>query len=398
MYHWAAVSGPASTQRSAAPPLGHHRAATVGTPHPALDGTDALRPSWLLHTFLLVSGRRIHQLSIIRCAIREAMKPRLPRGRLGTETQAWAPFFPPLSIPQGKAALIRQRSMATSRLIAKKRDPVVHGGRSLVSLPSRLFLRSPHAHVDRGVPLSEALLMHDKWLEKKGIKHKNFAVVTWSNWDCRVMLESECKFKRIRKPPYFNRWINLKVPFQEMFQGVRCNLKEAVQLAGLTWEGRAHCGLDDARNTARLLVHLMDMGFKFSITNSLMSQTSEFPVKYETSRNLLLDQNQHTQKPKELVGGPFQFHPFVNSGGKERQMFCYCGVLSSKCVVRKPGPTQGRCFFGCGNWTASRRAMDQVIQPMFLPRTAVMPPCLEREHPQPVVMTAAGCKCPLLAA
>lgn len=34
-----------------------------------------------------------------------------------------------------------------SRLIAKKRDPVVHGGRSLVSLPSLLFLRSPHAHV-----------------------------------------------------------------------------------------------------------------------------------------------------------------------------------------------------------------------------------------------------------
>ncbi|KAG0462335.1 hypothetical protein HPP92_020811 [Vanilla planifolia] len=59
--------------------------------------------------------------------------------------------------------------------------------------------------VDRGVSLSEALLMHDKWLEEKGIKNKNFAIVTWSNWDCRVMLESECKLKRIRKPPYFNR-------------------------------------------------------------------------------------------------------------------------------------------------------------------------------------------------
>ncbi|KAF9594011.1 hypothetical protein IFM89_026723, partial [Coptis chinensis] len=94
--------------------------------------------------------------------------------------------------------------------------------------------------VERGVPLSEALLMHDKWLEDKGIKHTNFAVVTWSNWDCRVMLESECHFKRIWKPPYFNRWINLRVPFNEVFGGVRCNLKEAVQLAGLAWEGRAH--------------------------------------------------------------------------------------------------------------------------------------------------------------
>jgi ERI1 exoribonuclease 2 len=59
--------------------------------------------------------------------------------------------------------------------------------------------------VDRGVPLGEALLMHDKWLEDKGIKNTNFAIVTWSNWDCRTMLESECRFKRIRKPPYFNR-------------------------------------------------------------------------------------------------------------------------------------------------------------------------------------------------
>jgi len=104
--------------------------------------------------------------------------------------------------------------------------------------------------VDEGVSLMEALFMHDKWLEEKGIKNTNFAVVTWSNWDCRVMLESECQMKRIRKPPYFNRWINLKVPFHEVFGDVRCNLKQAVQLSGLPWVGRAHCGLDDARNTA----------------------------------------------------------------------------------------------------------------------------------------------------
>lgn len=61
--------------------------------------------------------------------------------------------------------------------------------------------------VDRGVTLSEALLRHDKWLEKRGIKSTNFTVVTWSNWDCRVMLESECRYKKIRKPPYFDRLV-----------------------------------------------------------------------------------------------------------------------------------------------------------------------------------------------
>ncbi|KAL6562883.1 hypothetical protein OROHE_005470 [Orobanche hederae] len=198
--------------------------------------------------------------------------------------------------------------------------------------------------VDRGVTLSEALLRHDKWLEKKGIKNTNFAVVTWSNWDCRVMLESECRYKKIRKPPYFNRWINLKVPFQEVFGGVRCNLKQAVETAGLTWQGRAHCGLDDAKNTARLLSFIMRKGFKFSITNSLTCQTSvgSFSGKPTQEKHLLVSPLWKFPGPQTTL---LQFHHY-----------CYCGVTSSKGVVRKPGPKQGSLFFGCGNWTAVRGA------------------------------------------
>ncbi|KAJ0977972.1 hypothetical protein J5N97_013446 [Dioscorea zingiberensis] len=210
--------------------------------------------------------------------------------------------------------------------------------------------------VDRGVSLSEALLMHDKWLEDKGIKHKSFAVVTWGNWDCRTMLESECKFKRIRKPPYFNRWINLKGSFQDIF-GVRCNLKEAVELSGLTWEGRPHCGLDDARNTARLLALLMHWGFRFSITNELPLPPIDQPLTYRPFNSHPIDPTQHLQKLKELPGPIPQFHPFMDPTGNETFTYCFCGVMSSKCVIRKPGPMQGRCFFGCGNWTPSRRAV-----------------------------------------
>ncbi|XP_044512464.1 uncharacterized protein LOC123230343 isoform X1 [Mangifera indica] len=198
--------------------------------------------------------------------------------------------------------------------------------------------------VDRGVTLSEALLRHDKWLENKGIKNTNFAVVTWSNWDCRVMLESECRYKKIRKPPYFNRWINLKVPFREVFGGVRCNLREAVEMAGLAWQGRAHCGLDDAKNTARLLALLMHRGFKFSITNSLT-----WPTEASLACNQFPDHMpfipHHLQKPKDLHAPQFQYHPY-----------CFCGVKSSNGMVRKPGPKQGSVFFGCGNWTVTRGA------------------------------------------
>lgn len=205
--------------------------------------------------------------------------------------------------------------------------------------------------VDRGVTLSEALLRHDKWLEKKGIKNTNFAVVTWSSWDCRVMLESECRYKKIRKPPYFNRWINLKVPFGEVFGGARCNLKDAVQMAGLAWQGRAHCGLDDAKNTARLLAFLMHKGFRFSITDSLMYQSNDEPLSWKLPPDHPSFPTYQPQKMRDVPCPVLQNQPY-----------CFCGVRSSKGMFRKPGPKQGNLFFGCGNWTAARGACCQYFE------------------------------------
>lgn len=160
------------------------------------------------------------------------------------------------------------------------------------------------------------------------------------------------------------RWINLKVPFNEVFGGVKCNLKEAVQLAGLAWEGRAHCGLDDAKNTAHLLAHLMHRGFRFTITNSLMWPSAEHPW---TMQQYMERQSGYTLQPhrmKHQFVPLVQFHhPVEVVHSKEQQqqqqhrMHCYCGVKSSKQMVQKPGPKHGSFFFGCGNWTATRGAL-----------------------------------------
>ncbi|XP_048535428.1 ERI1 exoribonuclease 2-like isoform X2 [Triticum urartu] len=129
--------------------------------------------------------------------------------------------------------------------------------------------------VDGGVELGDALWLHDSWLKaatagagnKRGVR---LAVVTWGDWDCQTILEFECRFKGIEKPSYFDRWINLRVPFQAALGGGgRVNLQEAVRAAGLDWEGRLHCGLDDALNTARLLAEIMRRGVKITITGSL---------------------------------------------------------------------------------------------------------------------------------
>ncbi|KAL5228790.1 hypothetical protein ABZP36_017055 [Zizania latifolia] len=189
--------------------------------------------------------------------------------------------------------------------------------------------------VDGGVGLAEALVKHDEWLRAAWAMNGGgrFAVVTWGDWDCGTMLESECRFKGITKPPYFDRWINLRVPFEAAFGGGgRSTLQEAVRAAGQQWTGRLHCGLDDAYNTALLLVEIMRRGATLSITGSLAAAPpGSAPQKHKE------------EPPRQLIP----------CGGA---VCCYCGVLGRGGVLTVPGPTQGRRFYCCGNWTAAAGA------------------------------------------
>uniref|UniRef100_A0A0D9V2Y6 Exonuclease domain-containing protein n=1 Tax=Leersia perrieri TaxID=77586 RepID=A0A0D9V2Y6_9ORYZ len=193
--------------------------------------------------------------------------------------------------------------------------------------------------VDAGVGLDDALRLHDEWLrEAIGDVDKNdgrFAVVTWGDADCRTMLEQECRFKGIEKPAYFDRWVDLRVAFEAAFGGGgrRVKLHEAVAKAGLQWSGRPHCGLDDARNTARLLVELMRRGMPISITGSLLPPA-------------VLRQHEQQQQQQMLL---------VPCGGAAA-VCCYCGVASMGGVMEMPGSTERRCFYGCGNWTPASGA------------------------------------------
>uniref|UniRef100_A0A453EKZ5 Zinc finger GRF-type domain-containing protein n=2 Tax=Triticinae TaxID=1648030 RepID=A0A453EKZ5_AEGTS len=44
-------------------------------------------------------------------------------------------------------------------------------------------------------------------------------------------------------------------------------------------------------------------------------------------------------------------HMISPCGGSPGTCFCYCRVPTRGGVVSVPGPMQGKCFFGCGNWT-----------------------------------------------
>ncbi|CAD7697810.1 unnamed protein product [Ostreobium quekettii] len=126
--------------------------------------------------------------------------------------------------------------------------------------------------VDAGESLMAVLEDHEHWLESKGIlaEGKAFVPCTWTNWDMGEQLELECWWRHILKPVYFDRWINLKKLFAQQYRSW-LSLKQSVALLKLNWEGRNHCGMDDARNTARLAVKMIQDGVEMKVTGCVSS-------------------------------------------------------------------------------------------------------------------------------
>ncbi|VAH75398.1 unnamed protein product [Triticum turgidum subsp. durum] len=159
----------------------------------------------------------------------------------------------------------------------------------------------------------------------------------------------------------------MRLPFQAALGGGgRVNLQDAVRAAGLDWEGRLHCGLDDTRYTARLLVELMGRGVKINITGSLAPPP---PMQKQPARTSLcggspalasaLSPIQQQPPRTGPFGGSFALVPapiqqkeqppqphIINPcGGSTAPCFWYCGMASRGGM--EPGPMQS----GCGNWT-----------------------------------------------
>lgn len=131
------------------------------------------------------------------------------------------------------------------------------------------------AQVDNGVSLPEALLAHTAWLRACGLLSSaggeediSFAIVTWGDSDVMSTLDSQCKREGLERPKHFDRWINLKALFQRHYRkqpkGGLQNVVEKV--CGLTFDGRAHSGLVDSQNTAKICLQMLQQGFVFERT------------------------------------------------------------------------------------------------------------------------------------
>lgn len=117
--------------------------------------------------------------------------------------------------------------------------------------------------VDHGHTLDEVLLFHQEWLQSLvPIEDASKVIfVTCGNWDLKTMLPTEYSNKPdLPQLPesLYHHFLNLKFVFQSCHRSLSARgMTGMLDHLHLSLEGRHHSGIDDTRNIARILLHLL---------------------------------------------------------------------------------------------------------------------------------------------
>jgi len=112
--------------------------------------------------------------------------------------------------------------------------------------------------VDNAPRFLEAINKFIDW-----IKSPAAILYEWSESDHKQLNDEYCRLTGLPElPPPINTWVNAQVLFNKAF-GVkqRTNLTQALNIAGIEFDGREHSALYDAINTARLIAVINDNNY-----------------------------------------------------------------------------------------------------------------------------------------
>ena len=113
-----------------------------------------------------------------------------------------------------------------------------------------------------GAPIwAEALEQACAWLDKQLVEHgwppERCEFVTCGDWDLKTMIVAQCSASGMDVPHRFGRWLNIKHLFACTLRTPAWDMKQMLNEVQLPLVGHHHSGLDDSRNIATLLAHLL---------------------------------------------------------------------------------------------------------------------------------------------
>jgi hypothetical protein len=92
----------------------------------------------------------------------------------------------------------------------------------------------------------------------------------------------QCRSSRIPFPRWATRWVNVRKIYSNSYKCSRVNILTMLEYLGLSFEGRQHCGLDDARNIARILTYMINDGCNIYVNERMFdSKLASLSCQYD---------------------------------------------------------------------------------------------------------------------
>nr|CAB3243447.1 3'-5' exoribonuclease 1-like [Phallusia mammillata] len=143
----------------------------------------------------------------------------------------------------------------------------------------------------------EVLEKFQGWLHLHGLLiPKTCSYVTDGSWDFSRFLNIQCCLSEVPYPKWAKKWINLKKVFGNFYGLRRPRILDMLQNIGLEFEGRPHCGLDDATNIAKIVLRLLEDGAEFQVNERL--RAGKLEIISEKERLLLGGYKKHVTPEK----------------------------------------------------------------------------------------------------
>jgi len=185
-----------------------------------------------------------------------------------------SPPPPPLAPPPPPPPPARRIPPPSSSPSPPHHHPLLHQPLLHRPLLRRPLLHHPLLHRrSQADTLPEVLQQIDAWLSTNGLEYgadrRDFAFATDGPWDLMQFLDGECERKGIRKPDYFDKWVNLKDLYADFYKVKRCKIARMLELQGMQPEGRLHSGIDDTRNIARIAMQMGRDGCRMYLNEAL---------------------------------------------------------------------------------------------------------------------------------
>lgn len=206
--------------------------------------------------------------------------------------------------------------------------------------------------VDVAAPLPTVMKLFSDWLnkicaqrnivinpgEKPAGDKKSATFVTWSDWDLGTMLLYECKRKSIFRASHFNAWTDLRLVYRTYYKTRPQGLNGAIEERGMLFVGQEHSGIDDARNTAKLVFKMIIDGCLFKVTKAIQGKKV---MTLKSASAVVSNPARRSSSSGYTITGAEILALSVTPP------LCKCGVLSARKKTSNGGPNHGRGYFTC---------------------------------------------------